>query len=594
MRILTPWTSQPQGPVEIDWSNPITRGLIYADYPGAAKNLSVTGVGKYGRESTFRGQVSSDPRLSSASFSFYLLFKTEASLGSQGCVIGRGSTSNDYNNRGFGFSPTHSAPAYSGAFYCGDSYTIIGKPTGAALSADTNYSIAGTCDGAYGRAYNNGILSAGPVSVSSIDTTANLVINKSSGVNPSADDSQNKIYFVGYWNRALSDTEVRSISQNPWQIFKPVPRRIFVPVATSGNATLYPSLYTNDQTYYAPTVSQSGGAQTLTPSLFTGSQDFYAATVSATKTLTQALYQNAQEFYSPTLSATYSLAPTLHTNTSSFFAPTVVPGTVTLAPSLFTNDQSYYSHVLNQAGGPQNVAPNLYTNSSTFYSHTLAPGAVSLAPSLYSNDQTFYSLTLTTTKTLTASLHTNDQTFFGPVVTQEGGLQYVVPSLFENTQSYFSHTVTTGQVQLYPVLLDNAQSFYAHTVSQGALPTIARPNSDISNTGWTPSTGSDLYAMLDEVTPDDADYISTSILGAVCEFGMNATQYPGGASQQLSLRASSSTGNGILVTIKDGATTIASRTLTLTPTFDLHTITLTSGEIAAITSGNLTVEMTST
>lgn len=29
-------------------------------------------------------------------------------------------------------------------------------------------------------------------------------------------------------------------------------------------------------------------------------------------------------------------------------------------------------------------------------------------------------------------------------------------------------------------------------------------------------------------------------------------------------------------------------------TFDLHTITLTSGEIAAITSGNLTVEMTST
>ena len=100
--------------------------------------------------------------------------------------------------------------------------------------------------------------------------------------------------------------------------------------------------------------------------------------------------------------------------------------------------------------------------------------------------------------------------------------------------------------------------------------------------------------MLDEVSPDDADYISTSSIGAVCKFGMNATQYPGSASQQLSLRASSSTGNGILVTIKDGATTIATRTLTLTPTFDLHTITLTSGEIAAITSGNLTVEMTST
>lgn len=128
----------------------------------------------------------------------------------------------------------------------------------------------------------------------------------------------------------------------------------------------------------------------------------------------------------------------------------------------------------------------------------------------------------------------------------------------------------------------------------GITSTIARPNADISNTGWTPSTGSDLYAMLDEVSPDDADYISTSTLGAVCKMSLNATAFPGGASQQLSLRASSSTGNGILVTIKDGATVIATRSLTLTPSFDLHTITLTSGEIAAITSGNLTVEMTST
>ena len=128
----------------------------------------------------------------------------------------------------------------------------------------------------------------------------------------------------------------------------------------------------------------------------------------------------------------------------------------------------------------------------------------------------------------------------------------------------------------------------------GITSTIARPTSDISNTGWTPSTGSDLYAMLDEVSPDDADYISTSSVGAVCKMSLNATQYPGSASQQLSLRASSSTGNGLTVVIKDGATTIATRSLTLTPTFDLHTITLTSGEIAAITSGNLTVEMTST
>jgi hypothetical protein len=35
----------------------------------------------------------------------------------------------------------------------------------------------------------------------------------------------------------------------------------------------------------------------------------------------------------------------------------------------------------------------------------------------------------------------------------------------------------------------------------------ARPISDIAANGWQASTGSDLYAMLDESTPNDADYI---------------------------------------------------------------------------------------
>jgi len=34
-----------------------------------------------------------------------------------------------------------------------------------------------------------------------------------------------------------------------------------------------------------------------------------------------------------------------------------------------------------------------------------------------------------------------------------------------------------------------------------------RPISDIAANGWLPNTGGDLYAMLDEATADDADYI---------------------------------------------------------------------------------------
>jgi len=35
----------------------------------------------------------------------------------------------------------------------------------------------------------------------------------------------------------------------------------------------------------------------------------------------------------------------------------------------------------------------------------------------------------------------------------------------------------------------------------------ARPTSDIASNGWLPSTGSDLFAMVDEVARNDADYI---------------------------------------------------------------------------------------
>lgn len=36
---------------------------------------------------------------------------------------------------------------------------------------------------------------------------------------------------------------------------------------------------------------------------------------------------------------------------------------------------------------------------------------------------------------------------------------------------------------------------------------FSRPISDVSNAGWTPSSGVDLYSVLDEAVPDDGDYI---------------------------------------------------------------------------------------
>lgn len=122
---------------------------------------------------------------------------------------------------------------------------------------------------------------------------------------------------------------------------------------------------------------------------------------------------------------------------------------------------------------------------------------------------------------------------------------------------------------------------------------IGRPASDISNSGWTASAGAALFATLDEVTPDSADYIAATDVGSICEIALGATDYPATA-QKLSYRASSGTGNSVIVRIKNtGGAVVRSQTQALTALDALYEITLTAQEIAAITSGAMSVELES-
>ena len=127
----------------------------------------------------------------------------------------------------------------------------------------------------------------------------------------------------------------------------------------------------------------------------------------------------------------------------------------------------------------------------------------------------------------------------------------------------------------------------------GGLATLGYAVSDTSTGAWVSSLGGALYAAIDEVAPDDADFISTTSL-STCEVALNNTAFPGSANETLKYRASSSTGNGITVSLKQGATTIASWSHALSNTDTLYTQTLTAGQIAAISSGALSVSLTST
>lgn len=102
---------------------------------------------------------------------------------------------------------------------------------------------------------------------------------------------------------------------------------------TVGVLTLRPGLFTNANTFFAPTVALASGPQTLTPGLLT----------------------NANTFYSPVVN---------------------LDGAQTLVPALFTNDNTFYGPTVALASGPQTLTPALFTNTSVFFPATITGGEV--------------------------------------------------------------------------------------------------------------------------------------------------------------------------------------------------------------------------
>ncbi len=132
----------------------------------------------------------------------------------------------------------------------------------------------------------------------------------------------------------------------------------------------------------------------------------------------------------------------------------------------------------------------------------------------------------------------------------------------------------------------------AAPVSWGARPVLigsvtvqlARPTSDVSAGTWTASSGSDLYAMLDETAASDADYIVTT--GAsTCEVALGSLSDPAvSTGHKVRYRLSANTG-GITVRLREGTTTIATWTHNPAPSaLTTYEQTLTGGEADSIIS----------
>lgn len=523
--------SQPQSGARIDWANPITRGLKIA-VNSAGYNFAQTRVvtEKGIAFSWARGAPNPiDTLVSNAAVSSHscLVFARHPSL--SGFAAETYLSNTVTSNIGFSFD----AAAAVGVF---PTQTFKLRVThGGVASYPSTVDISGGNTSVLPIAFTSTV--SGSVRYFAggqfLDSVVTGTINQSSstlriGAVPfwASGYANYDLPALFYWNRALSDAEIKQLSDNPWSIFQPVNRAIWVPV--SAGSTGY--TLTADQASY----TLSGADATLT---YTGSRTLTADSGA------YSLTGNAA-----TLAFNRNLAATQATYT-------------------LTGDAANLA--FNRVLGADTVGYSLTGNTATLaFNRVLGADTVGYS--------------------LTGSAATLDYT---PIT----GATYTLPAAstdFALTPSDAALIAARKVVaDAYAAVLAGADATLTYTPA--ALPTIGRPASDTSNSGWTASTGIDLFAMVDEVTPDPLDYIVTTATGSVCELALEQTAYPGTASQALKYRASSSTGNSLIVRLKNGATTIRTETQALTATDTEYVITLTSGEIAAITSGSLSVELES-
>lgn len=112
----------------------------------------------------------------------------------------------------------------------------------------------------------------------------------------------------------------------------------------------------------------------------------------------------------------------------------------------------------------------------------------------------------------------------------------------------------------------------------------ARPTSDVSAGTWTASTGSDLFAMLDETSANDSDYITTTS-ASTCEVALGSLSDPAVSTGHIVRYRISGDAGGIIVRLREGGTTIANWTHNPAPaSLTTYEQTLSGAEADSITN----------
>lgn len=219
--------------------------------------------------------------------------------------------------------------------------------------------------------------------------------------------------------------------------------------------------------------------------------------------------------------------------------------------------------------------------------------AVNLSPAAGAMSLAGYQLAISQARSIDLAAGAASLTGYAPGVTQ-GASVNILPGALAIT----GHPPTISQangIAIQPGML--APTGYTPTVTQ-TQPAVryARPAGDIASGAWAPSAGTSLGDMLAETSPDSSTFIQASA-PSTCEIRLNAVQDPGTSSGQVvRYMAGSSTANGLIVRLKQGAVVIAQWVhATLPAQQTVFTQVLTAVQCDSITDyGNMRFEFEAT
>lgn len=246
-----PWTRQPQGAVEIDWSNPLTRGLVICTYAGNNFREMVTNKPSTITSATYAPTKDGVALKNSASsFSIETPVNTDFGnaltwlIGATPDGLGGASAGRFVEKR------TAAANTQVEVLFCNGSSFELQRNGGSAQTisvagaittgvyANWAVRVSAFTSNADAAMFKNGVsltLTTNTAGTGSRTTNAaNYVLG-----NRTSDSLRNfngRIYFAYRWNRALSDNEIKSISANPYQIFKPVQRTFVNTLSAAADA----------------------------------------------------------------------------------------------------------------------------------------------------------------------------------------------------------------------------------------------------------------------------------------------------------------------------------------------------------------------